>query len=497
MSLLFQPVTIVRTFHRHTKLLGVRLEAAVEGLIESQASHGSALACDWELFREFDKAATLEALKQPSLHRWVTTVEALIFHGIVESYPAAHPRRQAAAFSRLVVSGLGANTADCKGWIESKGDCIVPLSFGRLLLVGKRAFGVGERFAWETRGGVFKLKTDRGGLIAEVALRTLEAAVKAESGWAVMMPGDVGGIVICPDLRDFDIKRAQKEAARVKSELQAILDGMDAPSRELLSCSFRSATSAQGTWTAGLLRMTTPLTQEFVLRCAYRDRVERAIEIWRFTKGIDSWPGSMEPDVFTQVAAKSLTERHFNEMSLELSPRHTQWSACHESNSTRETDRLLAVIEGDDIDGSKAEISINLAPLLILAGFDPKERCLSLRKTRRNSFAIEDWSALDSLTLWDGSEVRRLLMAVRHGDVTEAGYFCAAICAYRLGEFTNAMQQLRCCLEMDTDVEEYWLLLAFTLRHLGRKDIFEHIVFDHVRSLAQLAAAVGAQEAEK
>jgi hypothetical protein len=39
---------------------------------------------------------------------------------------------------------------------------------------------------------------------------------------------------------------------------------------------------------------------------------------------------------------------------------------------------------------------------------------------------------------------------------------------------------------MDADVEQYWLLLAFALRHLGHRDCFEKIVFGKDRNLSRL-----------
>jgi hypothetical protein len=54
---------------------------------------------------------------------------------------------------------------------------------------------------------------------------------------------------------------------------------------------------------------------------------------------------------------------------------------------------------------------------------------------------------------------------------------------------------LAAALRLDAGVEEYWHLLAFSLRHLGDRAGFERIVFGGARdpALAGAAAAPGAR----
>jgi hypothetical protein len=98
---------------------------------------------------------------------------------------------------------------------------------------------------------------------------------------------------------------------------------------------------------------------------------------------------------------------------------------------------------------------------------------LCLRKKRRDDGnRVEDWSALDALALLTDEEVHGL----RSGHP-----YRLAICAYRLGCYEECRDALGRCLDEDVDVEEYWFLLAFTERHLGRRDVFERIVFGRAR----------------
>ena len=50
------------------------------------------------------------------------------------------------------------------------------------------------------------------------------------------------------------------------------------------------------------------------------------------------------------------------------------------------------------------------------------------------------------------------------------GYARAAIC-YVCGQYYDATDALLYCLSCDDDVQEYWYLLGFALRHLGKRPL--------------------------
>lgn len=96
---------------------------------------------------------------------------------------------------------------------------------------------------------------------------------------------------------------------------------------------------------------------------------------------------------------------------------------------------------------------------------------MRLRKTRPGGERVEDWSALDGLASREEVEPPRPL----------AHPYRVAIEAYCAGRYEECREALVRCLRQDDAVEEYWSLLAFTERHLGRRDVFERIVFEGVR----------------
>jgi hypothetical protein len=116
-------------------------------------------------------------------------------------------------------------------------------------------------------------------------------------------------------------------------------------------------------------------------------------------------------------------------------------------------------------------------------------RGLVLRKTRRGSaFTIDDFSAIDALSTLTAPELERRLSALAPQAIgSEEGAFSLAIVAYLLGRFDLCIAASLYCLDYDLDVEEYWHLLAFALRHVQRLPTHDAIVFAARRDRALLA----------
>jgi hypothetical protein len=104
-----------------------------------------------------------------------------------------------------------------------------------------------------------------------------------------------------------------------------------------------------------------------------------------------------------------------------------------------------------------------------------------------------DWQVLDKLTRLSPRELTRLLRHVSvRATADEASAYCAAACAYILGDCTSAAEHLRVCLQFDPDVEEYWHLLAFSNRHTGDYEAAGSILFGGRRDLVGLPRSGGA-----
>jgi hypothetical protein len=71
-------------------------------------------------------------------------------------------------------------------------------------------------------------------------------------------------------------------------------------------------------------------------------------------------------------------------------------------------------------------------------------------------------------------------------NASEPMAYSAAIICYLQGRFRDSQKYLLTCLGFDSDVEEYWQLLAFTLRHLGEIAEFDRIIFTRERNLSNV-----------
>jgi hypothetical protein len=135
-----------------------------------------------------------------------------------------------------------------------------------------------------------------------------------------------------------------------------------------------------------------------------------------------------------------------------------------------------------------------LAPLA--AWNDPPGAPFTLVKGRAGERKTLDWRALDRLAHADRARVAETLGSL--GAVpaaAESDAYAQALCCYLLGRFDDVRRALAAALRLDAGVEEYWHLLAFSLRHLGDRAGFERIVFGGARdpALAGAAAAPGAR----
>jgi len=253
-------------------------------------------------------------------------------------------------------------------------------------------------------------------------------------------------------------------------------------------------------WIAGLGRIEDPpqgLTTAALLEIMHRDRIGRLLEILRTSKKKD-------------LGAFLVT---FSDLSSSLVELGAKVAACRQLGTTMDSQYIerwetllsqLQVIPGSEVLvqelGESAnvqvkksrleDLALTLKPILRDAGINIAAlplTVLRLHKTRRRMRSEVDWSTIDGLSrlLPDELEVLYRFAAPR-AHLSESHACCAAFSAYLTSRFSASMDMLRLCLKFDEDVDQYWLLWAFAVRHLGQRDSFAKIVFDKVRNTSFL-----------
>lgn len=120
-----------------------------------------------------------------------------------------------------------------------------------------------------------------------------------------------------------------------------------------------------------------------------------------------------------------------------------------------------------------------LGDALVRAGFTniPPPR-LTLRKTTIDSPNPVEWGLMNFLCTFKKYELEQLFSVSRENSAKdEASAYCAAASAYLLERYEESSTLIKRSIKFDSNVEDYWYLLAFSLRQLGQKAEFERIVF--------------------
>ncbi|WP_458720455.1 hypothetical protein [Candidatus Nitrosocosmicus sp. R] len=111
----------------------------------------------------------------------------------------------------------------------------------------------------------------------------------------------------------------------------------------------------------------------------------------------------------------------------------------------------------------------------------------TLRKTRRNSLDQLDFSIINYMIKLPRDQIEYIYKIVSNTkNIFEESAFCAAATSYTLGEFHKTLISVQYCLQFDNNVEEYWHLLAYALRHMGKTDSFNKIIFGNARNIATI-----------
>lgn len=492
---------------RHEKLLALRLVHVVE-LLSAEA--GAALEStgftrSWSIARALRPGCLQRAVRMPLLHRWITCAEELIRCDAHVRYPEAHLVRHLKDFSRVLLSMAGEATDGATGEVPLLGRRVLPLQFGTALL----RFEEPQRgeLTWCLRDGSLRLEYPGGSMSLELD-PSHATAPSARGAWHVVRVPTVRDIAIDLWTPEYGQTEPEVSAVSLQTALEAALSELEGtPSGSLATVTAVTALDTSAPWIAGLGRCSTDgaaLSARSLLELAHRDRLERWLEISRFTEGRDVTSSFVtSSDVRKELVTLGARVAVASALGAPLEAIDgARWrDLIHRLSASVESEAMLSELvrevgmeetvaragAGELERRTVTTASILAAPELSVPGSQLPSAARRLRKTRDAMQEEVDWSGIDSLCQLGTEELECLLDEVqpRNGE-SEGHAWCAAMTAFVIGRFEVCSQMLLSCIGFDGDVEQYWLLFGFTARHLGRHRIFEQVIFGGERHLSVL-----------
>jgi hypothetical protein len=486
---------------RYEKLLLFRLLQLAERLSSDNPELVSRTGFteNWALVKRLVPGTLLHMVRQPLLDAWVYTAECIVRRGLHVRYPKAHPSRHLKDFSRLVLSWATCISGDASGVVPLLGRQVVPLLFGNALLVSTTGPQCGQ-LHWHSEDGRLEIRIDEG---LPVALVNGEGRAQSlHASWEVINLPRVGDIIVDVWTPEYvgcaEWGQGSKRLISVLEEARVTLEGRLSPLLDDFVRCVTTSTRQEG-WTAGLIRWAQAPESEgghSVIELAWRDRIER----WLSMNSLDDLcgPASEVSDyraLLVKLGARWVVCHLLGETFQPLEAERWSVIVDHLSRNEGGTELLreLGVPFSLRSRSGNAEIEATGESTLSLdevSGLTSMQQVapsgLTLRKTRRaTAYGIVDWSVIDSLARVDQSLFQGELESIAQVEApSEAVAYYTALLAYLKGQYELVLEALYRCLRYDTDVEEYWHLLAFSLRHLGLKEEFERVMFDGERDLA-------------
>lgn len=485
----------------HARLLAVRLVDAVR-VLEVQARpalHRTGFARAWDVMRAFVPGGLFRAVQTPLMHAWVMTVESLIRCGAHIRYPEAHLSRHLKDFARVVLANASDAPDGASGEIALLGRDSVPLARGTALLWLDGPSLCTLR--WRISGEVVRLECSELGLDVELVG---DLATGPGSGRLRRVPS-MADLLVDVWTNEYVGPEREGDTTGLSDRLAACVAGLDERGR--LGTLSVITVPRPLPWIAGVARLPIgPPSSTVILELAQADRLWRFLEISRFVEGRDVASSFVtSDDVRAEVVWLGARIAAADQLGRECVPADAaRWCSLVERlraapEGEALVERFLSEVEGHK--GMPVSPAISEPPqpeapsnrssseMAIPELWLPKAARI-LRKTRAAMREEVDWSAIDALSLVEAGELgfsRDMTIAVL-GRVEEQDWVEAMV-AYIAGDFERCSAALRACIMADTDVEQYWLLLAFCERHLARQARFEQIVFDGVRRLEALSVS--------
>jgi hypothetical protein len=485
---------------RYERFLAIRLIDSVQCL-RTQAPEiceQSNFPQNWSVIEQLPAEILFQAAAQPLLGAWLRTYEALTLVGAYERYPNAQPVRHLKDLARMLLSWMGSLAPNAHGAVHVIGRQVFPLLLGERLLVLKGRMA-SAKLLWWVENQVLRISLPSIGTIAELDLADPHRSDTLDSHCFLMTPPVRNGVrfdVCTPEFAgDCGYENSIKKLERLQPLFENAIAQLSTEQQQFVTSLCRYVTvNPNLEWMAGLINLSESpgdWTAEKLVEQACSDFARRVfritpIDMSAITAGV--------PEGVSQTAirlfARRLTARMF---SKEISDdEELVWERVRSAIlSTKHGERLLVELGEDASVSSLPEdpsgrIVLPLSNVLQRAGIENVPP-LTLRKTHVNSTAAVDWSALDSLAFLSPVELQRISEKdLGSSNASESTAYSAAIICYLQGRFRDSQQYLLTCLEFDCDVEEYWHLLAFTIRYLGDMPEFERIIFTRERKASSV-----------
>lgn len=496
---------------RYERFLAIRLIDSVQ-FLQAQAPdlcEESEFRENWLLVEQLPADILFQAAAEPLLGSWLKTHEALTLVGAYVRYPNAQPVRHLRDFGRQLLTWIGSSAPNAQGAVHVLGRQVFPLLSGKQLLVLKERKASGK-LLWNTESQVLKIAFPEFGTIAEVELAEPHRSDTLDSHCFLITPPVLDGLrfdVWTPEFAgDCSYESSLKKLERWQPLLENAIGQLSTEQQQFVTSLCRCVTANPDLgWIAGLINLSESggeLTAERLVEQACSDFAHRVLRIMPIDLSAvtaDVPEGMAQATI--RLFARRMTARLLGNEVGEDEDRI--WERVRSAIlGTKHGERLLVELGEDAVvsslpDEPSGRIVLALTDVLQRAGIKNLPP-LTLRKTRVASSAAVDWGALDSLALLSSGDLEKICeQDLGDPNASESNAYSAAIICYLQGRFRECQQYLLTCLVFDSDVEEYWHLLAFTFRHLGEIAEFERIIFTRERNVSSVLSRLSKLDQEQ
>lgn len=477
---------------RFDKLTLLRLINVCESFIDESAELAKSTGFSdlWANFSGIAPEALARIARHPLTYAWVFTGETLLKNGIHQRYPEAHPARHLKDFNRLLLSWATHLPDGACGSLSVPGRRAMQLSYGDYILCSDELVDVSD-FTWKREGDRLRIGPPESPVFeCDVDFKEIHFV---NAGWNLVTTPTAGALKIDYWTPEYFRNSSDDLEPRI-TRIEIAMKELDPRLRSFVEDTARgiSPQTARSRWISGLLRVPVEgIDVAMLVELACRDFVERTMILHSVDQFVGARSaGSDFHSAFVEVAAQRLAARLLDGESPASVQQENEWLALRGRLMQVESGLTLLEDLGEELTTERvAPTKISKTnPVLQLplatALFPDLSDELKLRKTRRGSaFTIDDFSAMDALADRSPSDLVRLWSELRK-DVSTAGEdqtFLLGVTAYVMRRFDYSAGAFLRCLDFDADVEEYWHLLAFALRHLHHYDDFDQIMFNNLR----------------
>jgi hypothetical protein len=456
---------------RHARLLALRLAAVADELQDRcpETTGDPVFAAAWDRFGSFRGGTLRAALEEPVLEAWVGQVETLLRSPALQACPGHHLPRALARFSALLPNLAGCEGGASQGTAVVLGAASIPVLLGSAQLRPATARRTLVHWSWDE---TLRLSDEHGATLAE--LEPADGLLLATGeGWHAERARQTEGMRIFAHPRCVqhpqavtvpDFPDAFTRAAR----------GLPDATRHLLRLATRAAgprCSRHPVTAHSWLEVDGSPTAQTLARSLASNLVGLCAAVHRFDTSRR----------LSETMAVATREDLVTAVTEELSGNETA-----ASGST--LDRMLAACESRPAPSSvpasvpEPEARLDFRPVLARAGIPIEDRDPWIQRKCRRLDRAPRWRVLDALSELTAEQLDRLRNALCAWPEAEIRQFGLACLDYHQGRFPAAAGHALECVDADGGCEDYWLLLAFCLRHLRRFDVFDDIVFTSLRA---------------